>query len=693
MDLPFAPSYTNFRPDLIEFDSLDKNDIYRNNELAFRTAEHHLGIPALLDAEDMVLYEVPDRLSILTYLSQFYQTFTSHGSSPTRSLAKRPASATDRSSLSSVSESPPAKVAAMKFGRREPCTKCGMPVFIAERLLVGGHLYHRTCFRCARCQTQLSVANCYETEGGEYCCETCPDEVLADKENHPTQNELDMVGHAGPDDQYSAEFESALEDSMISETKELTPKFSKAQTDFMTSQLTLERSQISVLKSPDHSTGSSKNVNKLDKDSSVSDIAQSSECSGNDSKKDVPIGVSSITVNKSEQKLSSANKSTSSVNIHDTSTKDSDSDEFPTTNIVKARMKMFENSGDDKEIKTQSNKRFTMNQRNSSNEEETKHINEAAVKDLIPKDVSIDKDDQGKPVDKITIITENSDVDQDQLFEGIYEDSLKTESQINFDDLSAGDVIEKDTLGLDKSDTPKAVSPVARPVESEMQTSSCSEITDKTEEVAYPKDLNPFDDDEDNEEEDVSPSTQDVKPSSGLNPFGSSDDEEEEDAKPIPVARKNKQKVIEAPKVNLNPFWSDGEEPSSEEETSDRRISLESRPPPSPRPRKSALYGSNDKFGSVSSLSSLNSSTGGTTQRKKKPAPTPPRAQDVFLDVPGTPTAQSANSSRTSSPTPSSGHSPKTLRHRKKARPAPPPPSTLTFAEAKQMGSQTLGSL
>uniref|UniRef100_A0A452SLC8 F-actin monooxygenase n=1 Tax=Ursus americanus TaxID=9643 RepID=A0A452SLC8_URSAM len=64
-----------YRPDLIDFESLDEQNVEKNNQLAFDIAEKELGISPIMTGKEMASVGEPDKLSMVMYLTQFYEMF------------------------------------------------------------------------------------------------------------------------------------------------------------------------------------------------------------------------------------------------------------------------------------------------------------------------------------------------------------------------------------------------------------------------------------------------------------------------------------------------------------------------------------------------------------------------------------------------------------------------------------------
>ncbi|XP_060567563.1 MICAL-like protein 1 isoform X2 [Ruditapes philippinarum] len=151
--LAFCAIIHRFRPDLIDYDSLSKENVFENNDLAFEVAEKQLSIPAFLEAADMVAIRVPDRLSVVTYVSQYYNYFHDKPQLGGPGVNKFNKSAKTKDNVTQpVNKSlTPAKTNQQKIEKQESigdkCTICHERVYLLERHIENSKLYHRSCFR------------------------------------------------------------------------------------------------------------------------------------------------------------------------------------------------------------------------------------------------------------------------------------------------------------------------------------------------------------------------------------------------------------------------------------------------------------------------------------------------------------------------------------------------------------------
>ncbi|KAH1301659.1 hypothetical protein KXX11_003695 [Aspergillus fumigatus] len=74
--LAFCALLDIHRPDLIDFDALDKKDHRGNMKLAFDIATNEIGIPDLLDVDDVCDVAKPDERSLMTYIAYWFHAFS-----------------------------------------------------------------------------------------------------------------------------------------------------------------------------------------------------------------------------------------------------------------------------------------------------------------------------------------------------------------------------------------------------------------------------------------------------------------------------------------------------------------------------------------------------------------------------------------------------------------------------------------
>uniref|UniRef100_A0AAX7TYJ5 F-actin monooxygenase n=1 Tax=Astatotilapia calliptera TaxID=8154 RepID=A0AAX7TYJ5_ASTCA len=188
-----------FKPQLIDFDSLNDEDHVANLQLAFDISEREFGIRPFTSAKELSKEEELDKTKMINYLSKFYELFRgtplpASGALLYYSVLLVIATEAWYSNGSTVRDRPDPKenkVRSMatqllaKFENKpnytilrrafppsgDKCHSCQKRVYMVERICTEGLYFHRECFRCSTCSSVLRQgAHAFHSEEGKLYC-------------------------------------------------------------------------------------------------------------------------------------------------------------------------------------------------------------------------------------------------------------------------------------------------------------------------------------------------------------------------------------------------------------------------------------------------------------------------------------------------------------------------------------------
>uniref|UniRef100_A0A3B4G3Z8 F-actin monooxygenase n=1 Tax=Pundamilia nyererei TaxID=303518 RepID=A0A3B4G3Z8_9CICH len=197
-----------FKPQLIDFDSLNDEDHVANLQLAFDISEREFGIRPFTSAKELSKEEELDKTKMINYLSKFYELFRGTPlpasgallyysvllviATEATNLASNGSTVRDRPDpkenkvrsmatqlLAKFENKPNYTIRKTQGGsvRRafppsgDKCHSCQKRVYMVERICTEGLYFHRECFRCSTCSSVLRQgAHAFHSEEGKLYC-------------------------------------------------------------------------------------------------------------------------------------------------------------------------------------------------------------------------------------------------------------------------------------------------------------------------------------------------------------------------------------------------------------------------------------------------------------------------------------------------------------------------------------------